>query len=168
MPSEKVLQEKQAKVVELTNTVKNAVAGVLFDYKGITVEQDTKLRREMREAGVIYTVEKNSMLRFALKNAGYEAMTDVLSGTTAIAVSTSDQTAAARILGKLSETGAKDGKFILKAGFVEGTCYDSKGVMALSKVPSKDILLSQLVGSLQGPMQKLAAIVKAVADAKAE
>lgn len=168
MPSEKVLGEKQAKVAELTEVIKGAVAGVLFDYKGITVEQDTKLRREMRESGVIYTVEKNSMLRFALEKAGYAAMTDVLSGTTAIAVSTTDQTAAARILGKMAEAGAKDNKFLLKAGFVEGVCYDAKSVMALSKIPSKDILLSQLVGSLQGPMQKLAAIVQAVADSKAE
>lgn len=167
MPSEKVLLQKQEKVNALTEMLKGAVSGVLVDYKGITVEQDTKLRKEMREAGVHYTVEKNSMLRFALKNAGFDGLTEVLEGTTAIAISDNDQTAPARILGKFAEAD-KSEKFTLKAGFVEGEVYDAKGVMALSKIPSKDVLLSQLVGSLQGPMQKLAAIVKAVADKKSE
>lgn len=167
MPSEKVLLKKQEKVAALTEVLKGAVSGVLVDYKGITVEADTKLRKELREAGVIYTVEKNSMLRFALENAGLGGLTNVLEGTTAIAISTLDQTAPARILGKYVEAD-KTQKFTLKAGFVEGDIYDAKGVMALSKIPSKEILLSQLVGALQGPMQKLAAIVKAVADKKAE
>ncbi len=167
MPSEKVLLQKQEKVAALTEILKKSVSGVLGDYKGITVEQDTKLRKELREAGIHYSVEKNSMLTFALKNAGLEGLTDVLSGTTALAISDNDQTAPARILGKFAEAD-KTEKFKLKAGFIEGEVYDAKGVMALSKIPSKDILLSQLVGSLQGPMQKLAAIVKAVADKKAE
>jgi len=164
MPSEKVLLQKQEKVVALTEMLKGAASGVLVDYKGITVEQDTKLRKELREAGVIYTVEKNSLLRFAMKNVGLEEITSVLSGTTAIAISNDDQTAPARILGKYAE-GSKD-KFTLKAGFIGEEIYDAKSVMALSKIPSKEILLSQLVGALQGPMQKLAAIVKAVADSK--
>jgi len=167
MPSEKVLLQKQEKVNAISEMLKGAVSGVLVDYKGITVEQDTKLRKELREAGVHYTVEKNSMLRFALKNAGLDGLTNVLEGTTAIAISNNDQTAPARILGKYAEAD-KSQKFTLKAGFVEGDVYDANGVMALSKIPSKDVLLSQLVGSLQGPMQKLAAIVKAVADKKAE
>ncbi len=164
MPSEKILLQKQEKVAALTEMLKGAAAGVLVDYKGITVEQDTKLRKELREAGIAYTVEKNSMLRFAMKNVGLDGLTSVLEGTTAIAVSTGDQTAAARILGKFAE-GSKE-KFKLKAGFIGQEIYDEKGVMALSKIPSREILLSQLVGSLQGPMQKLAAIVKAVADSK--
>ncbi|MFA5657980.1 MAG: 50S ribosomal protein L10 [Oscillospiraceae bacterium] len=164
MPSEKVLLQKQEKVSKLTELLKGAAAGVIVDYKGITVEQDTKLRKELREAGVHYSVEKNSMLCFAMKNVGYEKLINVLEGTTAIAVSTGDQTVAARILGKYAE-GSKE-KFKVKAGFIGEEIYDEKGVMALSKIPSKEILLSQLVGSLQGPMQKLAAIVKAVADAK--
>ena len=167
MPSEKVLLQKQEKVNAISEMLKGAVSGVLVDYKGITVEQDTKLRKELREAGVHYTVEKNSMLRFALKNAGLDGLTNVLEGTTAIAISNNDQTAPARILGKYAEAD-KSQKFTLKAGFVEGDVYDANGVMALSKIPSKDVLLSQLVGSLQGPMQKLAAIVKAVADKKSE
>ncbi|HNX64975.1 MAG TPA: 50S ribosomal protein L10 [Oscillospiraceae bacterium] len=167
MPSEKVLLQKQGKVAELTELLKNSAAGVIVDYKGITVAQDTKLRKELREAGIEYRVEKNSLLRFAMKNVGLDGLTDVLEGTTAIAVSTGDQTAPARILGKFSED-CKGEKFLLKAGFIDKEIYDAKGVVALSKIPSKEILLSQLVGSLQGPMQKLAAIVKAVADKKAE
>lgn len=166
MPSEKVLKVKQDKVTALTEILKGAASGVLVDYKGITVEKDTKLRKELREAGIIYSVEKNSILRFAMRNIGLDDLTSVLEGTTAIAISTDDQTAPARILGKFAEE-SKD-KFKLKAGFIGTEMYDQAGVAALSKVPSKEILLSQLVGALQGPMQKLAAIVKAVADSKEE
>ncbi len=166
MPSEKILEVKKAKVDQLTEMLKNAVSFVLVDYKGITVEEDTKLRRELREANVHYSVEKNTMLRFALKNAGIEGLDDVLEGTTAIAVSNDDQTAPARILGKFASD--TEDKFNLKAGMVEGQIYDEKGVIALSKIPSKDVLLAQLVGSLQGPIQKLAAILKAVADSKTD
>ena len=133
-------------------------------YTKLYDEEDTKLRKELREAGIIYSVEKNSLLRFAMKNVGLDGLTNVLEGTTAIAISNEDQTAPARILGKFAE-GTKD-KFNLKAGFIGEEIYDDKGVIALSKIPSRDILLSQLVGSLQGPMQKLAAIIKAVADSK--
>ena len=163
MPSEKILLQKQERVNELTEMLKGAVSGVLVDYKGITVEQDTKLRKELRDASITYFVEKNSMLRFALKNAGLDGLSNVLEGTTAIAISSADQTAPARILGKFAEND-KSERFKLKAGFVEGEIYDAKGVMALSKIPSKEVLLSQLVGSLKGPMQKLAAVLKAVAE----
>ena len=166
MPSEKILEVKKAKVEQLTELLKASCAGVLVDYKGITVEEDTKLRKELREAGVKYSVEKNTMLRLALKNAGLEGFDDVLEGTTAIALSDGDQTAPARILGKFAEK--NENKFNLKAGFIDSEIYDQAGVVALSKIPSKDVLLSQLVGSLQGPMQKLAAIIKAVADSKSE
>lgn len=164
MPSEKVLLAKQEKVAALTEVLKNAASGVLVDYKGITVEEDTKLRRELREAGVTYTVEKNSTLRFALKNAGLDDLTSVLAGATAIAISNNDQTAPARVLGGFASS--VEDKFKLKAGFIGEDIYDENQVIALSKIPSKEVLLSQLVGSLQGPMQKLAAIVKAVADSK--
>ncbi len=166
MPSEKVLVSKKAKVEQLTDVLKNAVSFVLVDYKGITVEEDTKLRRELREANVQYSVEKNTMIRFALKNVGIEGLDGVLEGTTAIAVSNDDQTAPARILGKFAS--ATEGKFNLKAGYVEGQVYDEQGVVALSKIPSKDVLLAQLVGSLQGPIQKLAALLQAVADSKTD
>lgn len=164
MPSEKILEGKKVKVDQLTELLKGSVSGVLVDYKGITVEEDTKLRRELREAGVKYSVEKNTMLRFALSNVGLEQLTGVLEGTTAIAVSADDQTAPARILGKFAEDSGE--KFTIKAGFIENEVYDAAGVMALSKIPSKDVLLSMLVGSLQGPMQKLAATLQAVVDSK--
>ena len=163
MPSEKILLAKKQRVEELTEKLKGAAAGVLVDYRGITVEEDTKLRKELREAGVEYFVEKNTMLRFAMNNCGLSELDSVLEGTTAIALSKDDQTAPARILGKFSES--KNGeKFILKAGFIGEEIYDQKGVMALSKIPSREVLLAQLVGSLQGPMQKLAATLQAVID----
>ena len=167
MPSNAVLEAKKAKVEKLTEIIKNSVSGVLVDYKGITVEEDTKLRKELREAGVHYFVEKNTMLLRAFKECGIEGFEEALNGTTALAVSNDDQTAPARILGKFAEK-AGDEKFNLKAGFVEGEVYDQAGVIALSKIPSKDTLLAQLVGSLQGPLQKLAATLNAVADKKKE
>ncbi|NLP26814.1 MAG: 50S ribosomal protein L10 [Clostridiales bacterium] len=166
MPSEKILETKKAKVEQLTEVIKSSVSGVLVDYKGITVEEDTKLRRELREANVQYSVEKNSLLRFAFKNAGFEGFDDVLKGSTAIAISTEDQTAPARILGEFAKKSGD--KFFMKAGYIGSEVYDEAGVTALSKIPSRDVLLSQLVGSLQGPMQKLAAIIQAVADSKTD
>ncbi|MDE5945898.1 MAG: 50S ribosomal protein L10 [Oscillospiraceae bacterium] len=166
MPSEKILESKKAKVEKLTELLKGSVSGVLVDYKGITVEEDTQLRKELREAGVNYFVEKNTMLKRAFDNIGMEGFDEVLNGTTAIALSADDQTAPARILGKFAEK--NDEKFNLKAGFVEGVVYDETGVKALSKIPSKEILLAQLVGSLQGPMQKLAATLQALVDKKNE
>ena len=167
MPSNAVLEAKKAKVEKLTEIIKNSVSGVLVDYKGINVEDDTKLRKELREAGVHYFVEKNTMLLRAFKECGIEGFEEALNGTTALAVSNDDQTAPARILGKFAEK-AGDDKFNLKAGYVEGEIYDQAGVVALSKIPSKDTLLAQLVGSLQGPLQKLAATLNAVADKKKE
>ena len=158
MPSEKTLSAKKERVAQLVEMLKNSAAGVLVDYKGITVEEDTKLRKELREAGVSYFVEKNTILRFALNG-----ITNVLEGTTAIAISNDDQTAPARILGKFAED-CKDEKFFLKAGYIGEDVYDEAGVKALSKIPSRETLLAQLVGSLQGPIQKLAATLQAVVD----
>jgi len=166
MPSEKILESKKAKVEQITELLKGSVSGVLVDYKGITVEEDTQLRKELREAGVKYFVEKNTMLKRAFDNIGMEGFDEILNGTTAIAVSADDQTAPARILGKFAEK--DENKFNLKAGFVEGVVYDAAGVQRLSKIPSKDMLLAQLVGSLQGPIQKLAATLQALADKKNE
>ncbi|MBQ8922563.1 MAG: 50S ribosomal protein L10 [Oscillospiraceae bacterium] len=169
MASEKVLQAKQAKVDALTEQLKNAAACVLVDYKGINVEDDTKLRKELREAGVQYSVQKNTLIRLAMHNIGYDQFDGVLEGTTAIAISDGDQTAAARILGEYAEKAQKaGGSFALKAGFVDGEVYDEAGIKALSKIPSKDVLLAQLVGALQGPIQKLAATLQALVDKKNE
>ena len=166
MPSQKVLEQKQQIVAELADRIQNSVAGVIVDYKGITVEDDTKLRKELREAGVSYAVQKNTLIRLAMHNIGFEQFDSILEGTTAIATCEGDQTVAARILGDFAEK--SNGKFSLKAGFVDGEFYDADGVKALSKIPSKDVLLAQLVGSLQGPMQKLAATLQALADKKNE
>ncbi len=165
MPSAKVLESKKARVEELTEMLKNSVSVVLVDYKGISVADDTKLRKELREANVNYFVEKNTMLKFAFHNIGMECFDEVLNGTTAIAISNDDQTAPARILGEYAE---KNDNFTLKAGCVEGEYYDSAKIMALSKIPSRDVLLAQLVGSLQGPIQKLAALLQAIVDKNGE
>ena len=128
-----------------------------------TVIQNHSGSGQLREAGVSYFVEKNTILRFALKEAGLDGITNVLEGTTAIASSNDDQTAPARILGKFAED-CKDEKFFLKAGYIGEDVYDEAGVKALSKIPSRETLLAQLVGSLQGPIQKLAATLQAVVD----
>ena len=167
MPSNNVLEVKKAKVEKLVELIKASTAGVLVDYKGITVEEDTKLRKELREADVNYFVEKNTLLLRAFKECGIEGFEEVLNGTTALALSNSDQTAPARVLGKFAEK-AGDAKFNLKAGYIDGEIYDQAGVTALSKIPSKEVLLAQLVGSLQGPIQKLAATLQALADKKSE
>ena len=165
MASAKILESKKAKVVALAEVLKNSTAGVLVDYKGISVADDTLLRKELREAGVTYVVEKNKILEFAFKEAGLEGLCDVLSGTTAIAYTDGDQTAAARILGKYSEKYNGE-KFTLKVGFVDGELYGAKGVVALSKIPCREVLLAQLLGSLQAPMQNLAATLQALVDKK--
>ena len=167
MASEKVLVSKKEKVAKLAELLKNSKSGALVDYEGITVEEDTALRREMRENNISYFVEKNTMLRLAFKEAGIEGLDDVLNGATAIAVSADDETAPARILGKYAEK-LGDDKFNLKAGYIGQTVYDQAGVTALSKIPGKETLLAMLVGALQGPLTKFAATIKAVADKKSE
>ncbi len=165
MPSASVLETKAARVAVLEEKLKGAVSFVLVDYKGITVADDTALRRNLREANVEYFVEKNTMLKRALNNLGMTQFDEVLNGTTAIAISTDDQTAPARILGEYAE---KAENFKLKAGCVEGEYFDEAKILALSKIPSKDVLLAQLVGSLQGPIQKLAALLQAIVDKNGE
>ena len=165
MPSAKILEMKKARVDELTELLKKSAAGVLVDYRGINVSDDTKLRKELREAEINYFVEKNSMLRLAFRNAGLEELEGVLKGTTAIALSDADQTAPARILGKFADS--KRDIFELKAGFIGTEVFDKKGVSALSKIPSREVLLSQLVYSLQGPIQKFAATLDALREKRA-
>ena len=166
MPSEKVLELKKQQVAALKERLDASIAGVVVDYKGISVEDDTKLRKELREAGVEYTVVKNTLLGRAIEGTSLADMGSVLEGTTAIATSKDDYVAAARILGKYAKD--SEGKFKLKAGFIDGEIYDEAGVVALSKIPSRDTLLAQLVGSLQGPIQKLAALLKAVSEKDGE
>lgn len=166
MPSEKVLSEKKAYVEELAAKIKSSVAGVVVDYKGISVADDTKLRRELREAGVEYAVVKNTMLRFAISDLGYTEMESALEGSTAIAISNEDPIAAAKVLGKFAE--ASKGKFSIKAGYMEGKAMSSDEVMALSKLPGKQELLSMLCSALQGNIRGLAVAINAIAEKNGE
>lgn len=149
MPSEKILAQKQQVVSELSEKLKSAVSGVLVDYKGITVEQDTKLRAELRKAGVYYAVKKNSIISLAAKQVGLEELESALSGTTAIAVSDSDLTAPAKILAKFAEDNKN---FTIKAGFIEGKAASAEEIGALAKLPSKEVLVAKFLGSMNAPI----------------
>lgn len=166
MPSESVLQQKQKFVADLAEKLKNSAGGVLVDYKGITVEDDTKLRRELREAGVEYLVVKNKLLKRACDIAGLEGLDDVLTGTTAIALSAEDILAAPRILNKKAE--GSDGKFSIKKGFVDGNVISKEEVEKYAKLPSRETLLSQLVFMLQSPIQRFAIAISEIAKKNEE
>lgn len=166
MPSEKILQEKKQVVAELTEKIKGATAGVLVDYKGINVADDTKLRKELREAGVEYAVVKNTLLRFAVGEAGYAELEQHLEGTSALAVSKEDPVAAARILTKYAE--GSGGKFVIKAGFVDGGYIDAAKVSELGNLPSKEQLLSMLCSALSGNLRGLAVALNAIAEKNGE
>lgn len=149
MPSEKVLEQKKQVVAELSGKLKNACAGVIVDYKGITVAQDTKLRKDLRAAGGEYRVVKNTLLRLALKEAGIENLDQILEGTTAIAYSESDYVSNAKILAKFAE----DSKtFQIKAGFVDGGAVDADAVKELAALPSKEVLIARALGGLNAPI----------------
>lgn len=149
MPSKTILEQKQQLVSELSDKIKNSVSGVLVNYEGITVEKDTKLRAELRKAGVYYAVKKNSIIKRALEGADLSGLDDVLSGTTAIAISTDDLTAPAKILADF----AKDNKnFTIKAGFIEGKAASDKEIDALAKLPSKEVLIAKFVGGMNAPI----------------
>ena len=160
MASEKILQEKQAYVAELTEKLNGAVAGVLVDYSGITVADDTVLRRQLREAGVEYAVVKNTMLKRAAEGANLNGLDDVLNGTTALALS-NDYVAAAKILCKYAEDNKN---FTVKAGFMDGEVIGADKVIELSKLPSKEGLLSMLLSVLNGPIRGLAVALNAIAE----
>lgn len=162
MPNEKVLLEKQQYVAILKEKLNNSVAGVLVDYKGISVEKDTKLRKELREAGVEYSVVKNTMLRRALEDSGYEEISGVLEQNTALAISNEDPIIAAKILCKYAED--SKGAFGIKAGYADGKVLDQESVIALSKLPNREGLLSMLLSALTGNMRGLAVALKAVSE----
>ena len=154
---------KQPIIKEISDVVSGAAGVVLVDYRGLTVDEDTRLRKALREAGVTYKVYKNTMMRFAFKDTEFESLTEHLKGPSAIAVSKDDATAPARVLAKF----AKDApKLELKAGVVEGTFYDVDGIQAISKVPSRDELLSKFLGSIQSPITNFARVVKQIAESK--
>ena len=161
MASEKVIAQKQEIVANLKEKLTGSVAGVLVDYKGINVAEDTKLRKELREAGVDYTVVKNTLLKFAIDEVGFGALDAHLSGTTALAVSKEDPVIAAKILAKYAED--SKGQFSIKAGFLDGEVIDSDKVIAVGKLPSKEQLLVQLLSVLNGNIRGLAVALNAIA-----
>ena len=161
MPSQVILEQKKALVAELTERLKNSVAGVLVNYRGITVEEDTKLRKELREAGVKYTVTKNTMISRAAKEAGIEGLEPVLENTTAIATSAEDYVAAARILCKFAET---SNTFEVKSGFLDGKVIDLDTINSLAKLPSREILLANVLGAFNAPIASFARAVQAIVD----
>lgn len=164
MPSAKILEQKKQSVVDLTEKLKSASAGVVVDYKGINVADDTALRKELREANVEYIVVKNTLLRFAIKNVGLDGLDDVLSGTTALAISKDDPIAPAKIVGKYVDKIEKG--FEVKAGFMDNQIMDKNDVIALGKLPSKEQLLSQLLSVLTGNIRGMAIALNAIAEQK--
>lgn len=166
MPSQSILEQKQAYVADLAEKLKAAAGGVLVDYKGISVEDDTKLRKELRENGVDYFVVKNTLLKRAAEIAGIEGLEPALSGTTAIALHTEDIIVAPKLLNKKAE--ASDGKFAIKLGFVDGQVISKEEVEKYAKLPSKETLLSQLVFMLQSPIQRVAIAINEIAKKNEE
>ena len=154
MPNANVLKQKQEQVAALAEKMKNSAAGVLVDYRGITVADDTKLRRELREAGVEYAVIKNNILRRAAEEAGLGELTAHMYGTSAFAYSPEDPIAAAKILNKFAES-HKD-KFDIRAGYMDGKVLDEAGVIAVAKLPGKQELLTMLCMALNGNIRGLA------------
>ena len=166
MASEKVLAQKKEVVAGLVEKLQGSVAGVLVDYKGISVADDTKLRKDLREAGVEYFVVKNTLLERAADQVGFEALKEHLNGTSALAVSKDDPVAAAKILTKYAE--ASKGKFTVKAGFVDGGVIDAAKVSELGNLPSREGLLSMLLSALTGNLRGLACALNAIAEKNGE
>ena len=152
---------KQPIVAEISEAIKDAQSVVLVDYRGLTVEQDTNLRKQLREAGVTYKVYKNTMMNFAFKGTDFEGLAPYLEGPSAVAISTTDATAPARILAKF----AKEAKALeIKAGVVEGIVYDANGMQAIAQIPSREELISKLLGSLQSPITNFARVMNQLAE----
>ncbi|MBR2528532.1 MAG: 50S ribosomal protein L10 [Blautia sp.] len=156
---------KQPIVDEIANAVQDAQCVVLVNYSGLTVEQDTIMRKELRESGVAYKVYKNTMMRRAFEGTPFASLDDHLHGTNAIAVSKTDATAPARILAKYAK---QFPKLELVAGVVEGKYNDQAGVQALSQVPSREELLAKLFGSMQAPIANFARVIKQIAEKDGE
>ncbi|NMA37775.1 MAG: 50S ribosomal protein L10 [Papillibacter sp.] len=176
MPNEKVLSEKKAIVAELTEKLKNSSGGVFVDYSGITVTADTEMRRAMRAAGVEYAVVKNTLTRFAAHEAGMQELDPILNGPTALAVS-KDPVGAAKIISEYASK--KDSKLKIKAGFVDGKVIGPEEIKALAELPSKEVLIAQVLGTMVAPItgfvtvlnaniRGLAIALQAIADKKSE
>lgn len=161
MPSEKVLEQKKAVVAELAERLKTSCTGVLVNYKGINVEDDTKLRKDLREAGVKYSVVKNTLLSRACEEVGLTDLNSVLEGTTALATSEDDYVAAARILCGYAD---KNKNFAVKSGFLDGAVIPMDKIIGLSKLPSREVLLANVLGAFQAPIASFARAMQAVVD----
>ncbi len=156
---------KQPVVAEISELLDGAATAVAVDYRGLTVAQDTELRKKLREAGVVYKVYKNTLIRRATENTDFAALDPHLEGPTAIAVSKNDATAPARILAEFAK---KANQLEIKAGIVEGTYYDAKGMQASATIPSRDVVLGRLFGSMQSPIANLARVLNQIAEKQGE
>jgi len=165
LPSQKVLEQKQQAVAELAERIRNSVAGVIVDYKGITVEDDTKLRKELRESGVKYTVVKNTLIKRAAEQAELNGIDDVLNGTSAIATSDEDYVAAARILQNFAD---KHENFTVKTGYLDNEVISLEKIKSLAKLPSREVLLANVLGAFQAPIESFARAVQAIVDKSGE
>lgn len=155
------VEMKKPIVDEIKGHVANATSAVLVDYRGLTVEEDTRLRKALREAGVVYKVYKNTMLNFAFEGTDFAQLSKDLEGPTAIAFGAEDATAPARLLSEFAKTAPA---LEIKAGVVEGNYYDAAGMEAIAKIPSRNELISKLLGSLQSPITNLARVLKQIAE----
>ncbi len=163
MPNAKVLSEKQAVVAGLIETLKASASGVLVNYEGITVAEDTALRNELRKAGVEYAVVKNTMVRRALDDTGLSELDGVLHGTTSLAVCKDDPIAPMRVINKFAKSLEGD-RFVIKAGFMDGKVLPLEDIAALAELPSKEVLLGQVLGMMLSPITSLAIVIKAIAE----
>ena len=154
---------KQPVVAEIAEVLNGAKSAVVVDYRGLTVEQDTALRKQLREAGVSYKVYKNTLVNFAIKGTEFEPLSQHLEGPSAIAISKTDATAPARIVANFAK---KAEKLEIKAGVVEGNYYDAKGMTAIANVPSREVLLGKLLGSIQSPIANFARVINQIAESK--
>lgn len=165
MPNAKVLAQKQQIVEDLKGKLSTAITGVVVDYKGISVADDTALRKELRENGVNYFVIKNTLLSRAIEGTDLEEMKSVLEGTTAVALSDTDYTAAARILCKYADAHEN---FKVKAGFLDGKLIDLETITQLAKLPTREVLLATVLSAFQAPIASFARAVQAIVDKNGE
>jgi len=156
---------KQPIVQAIAEDVKGAASVVLVDYRGLTVAEDTALRKQLREAGVTYKVCKNTMMKRAFEGTEFAALDEYLEGPSAMAISKDDATAPARVLAKFAKTAKA---LEIKAGVVEGTAYDQAGMQAMAAIPPREELLAKLFGSLQSPITNLARVLNQIAEQQGE
>ncbi|WP_027633563.1 50S ribosomal protein L10 [Clostridium hydrogeniformans] len=156
-------QLKEAKVAEIKEKLEKAQAVILADYQGLTVEQDTTLRKNLREAGVEYKVYKNTLVALAAKELGFDGVVEYLEGPVSIAFGYEDVTAPARILNDFAKNHKK---LELKAGIVQGEVYDAEKVKQLAAIPSKEVLIAKLLGSIKSPVSNLAYLLNAIKESK--